>query len=94
MLGNIIRDELLAHRVNDFVYQIWHIEELSWLAQFSGDQLVEWVAEKFLPKNRSMGLNSFVADKSGQDFLRPVMYMPQGDTRAFKILKELSDDRM
>jgi hypothetical protein len=91
VLGNIIRDELSSYGAKDFPFQIWHLEELSWLVEFACSSLIEWTAEKFLPKNYAMGLNSFIADKTGRDFLRQNMYMPQGNEKAFRILKKLSE---
>ena len=90
-IGNIVKDELLAYGVSTFDYQIWHLEELSWLAESAGLALMDWVSEKFMGKYRSMGLNSFVADKTSRQLLKPIMYMPQGDTKAYRILKRLSD---
>jgi hypothetical protein len=89
-IGNIVKDELLAYGVSTFDYQIWHLEELSWLAEYAGQALMEWVSEKFTDKYRSMGLNSFVGDRRGKQIFRPIMYMPHGDTKAYRILKRLS----
>jgi len=88
-LGNIIKVELDAHGVKDFEYQIWHLEELSWLAEYGGDASMEWVSEKFSQKNKAVGLNSFIADRTGKAFLNPPMYMPQGDTRARRVFLQL-----
>jgi hypothetical protein len=52
---------------------------------------MEWVPEKFTGKYRSMGLKSLVADKTGKQLLKPMMYMPQGDTKAYRILQRLRD---
>jgi hypothetical protein len=90
-IGNIIKDELLANRVVDFEYQIWHLEELSWLTEYAGLALMDWVSEKFSPKFQAMGLVSFIFDKTGGKLAKPIMYMPQGDTQAYRILKRLSD---
>jgi hypothetical protein len=91
-LGNIVRDELLAYGVKDFTYQIWHFEELSWLTEYAGTALMDWVAEKFERRYNTIGLNSFVGDKVKVDFLSMLMYMPSGDTKAYKILKRISDE--
>jgi hypothetical protein len=90
VIGNIIKDELEAHGIKDFAYQIWHLEELSWLAEFAGTALVDWTAEKFRPECRSMGLNSFISNKTGNGFLNQIMYMPLGNPRALKILTDVS----
>lgn len=90
VIGNIIKDELQAHRITGFDYQIWHLEELSWLAEFAGEAFVEWIAEKFLPDYFSLGLNSFVSTKTGNAFLNQGIYMPHGNRRALEILTELS----
>ena len=89
-IGNIIKDELGAYGVRDFQYQIWHLEELSWLAECGGDEAMAWVVEKFSPLSETVDLNTFVANRSGREYLRPAMYMPEGDTRAYRILKRLS----
>jgi hypothetical protein len=52
---------------------------------------MEWVSEKFTDKYRSLGLNSLVADKTGKQLLKPMMFMPQGDTKAYRIWQRLSD---
>jgi hypothetical protein len=89
VLGNIIRDELRANGIDAFEYQIWNLEELEWLTEQSGADSLTWIAEKFSSKNQSMDLSSFVADKAHKEFLRPIMYLPEGDTRAIQILKGL-----
>ncbi len=89
VLGNIICDELRANGVEKFEYQIWHLEELEWLAKEAGEDSLSWIAEKFSAKNQSMDLNSFVADRAHKEFLRPIMYLPEGNTRAIQILKGL-----
>lgn len=89
VIGNIIKDELEAPSVKDFEYQIWHLEELAWLAESATGATIDWTAEKFSHKNRSMGLNSFTADKTGKHFLHQLMYVPQSNEKAFKILTEL-----
>lgn len=90
VVGNIIRDELRAHGITGFEYQIWHLEELSWLADFAGQSMVEWTAEKFRSDRAPIGLNSFISDRTGNAFLNQLMYMPQGNPKALKILTELS----
>ena len=50
---------------------------------------MDWIAEKFESKNRFMDLHSFIADKTRKDFLRPTLYLPEGDTRAIRTLKGL-----
>lgn len=90
MIGNIIRDALSACGVQDFRYQIWHLEELSWLAEFAGASLLDWTQEKFSPRNCDFSLNTFIARKAGLTLLTPPMYMPI-DSRAFAILKRISD---
>ncbi len=90
MIGNVIRDQLSAHGVSGFQYQIWHVEELSWLIDLAGPSLIEWVTEKFSPTNYVFGLNTFLGKKTNQMIFQPPMYMPQ-NTRAFDILKRLSD---
>jgi NADPH-dependent 7-cyano-7-deazaguanine reductase QueF-like protein len=89
VLGNIIRDELRANGIDAFEYQIWNLEELEWLTEQSGADSLSWIAEKFSSKNQAMDLSSFVADKAHKEFLRPIMYLPEGDTRAIQILKGL-----
>src|ERR1035437_2499336 len=89
VLGNIIRDELRANGVDAFEYQIWNLEELEWLTEQSGADSLSWIAEKFSSKYQAMDLNSFVADKAHKEFLRPIMYLPEGNTRAIQILKGL-----
>jgi hypothetical protein len=89
VLGNIIRDELRANGIDAFEYQIWNLEELEWLTEQSGADSLSWIAEKFSTKNQAMDLSSFVADKAHREFLRPIMYLPEGDTRAIQILKGL-----
>jgi hypothetical protein len=89
VLGNIIRDELRKNGVDAFEYQIWHLEELEWLTEQSGTDSLAWIAEKFSSKYQAMDLNSFVADKAHKEFLRPIMYLPEGNTRAIQILKGL-----
>jgi hypothetical protein len=89
VLGNIIRDELRKNGVDAFEYQIWHLEELEWLMEQSGTDSLAWIAEKFSSKYQAMDLNSFVADKAHKEFLRPIMYLPEGNTRAIQILKGL-----
>ena len=89
-LGNIIGEELRAYDVAEFDYQIWHLEELSWLAEYCGESAMEWIADKFSARNRNTDLNTFIADKAGKTFLKPVMYMPQGNDKAFEILARLS----
>lgn len=91
VIGNIIKDELEANEIRDFDYQIWHLEELSWLAEFSGSVLINWTGEKFQPEYRLLGLNSFISKKTGKEFLNQVMYMPKENPRAFKILSDLSE---
>jgi hypothetical protein len=93
-IGNIIKGELDAHGAKDFEYQIWHLEELSWLAECGGDTSMEWVSEKFSSKDKAVGLNSFIADRTGKAFLNPPMYMPQGDTRARRIFLQLGAKRI
>lgn len=88
-LGNIIKVELEAQGVKDFDYQIWHLEELSWLAEFGGDASALWVSEKFSQENKAVGLNSFISERAGKAFLNPPMYMPQGDTRARRVFLQL-----
>jgi hypothetical protein len=90
VIGNIIKDELLAHGVVKFDYQIWHIEELSWMIEFAGSLLMDWIIEKFSPKHYELELNTFIADKLDKSFLRPPMYMPSETTRAYDILKRAS----
>ena len=89
VLGNIIRDELRANGVDAFEYQIWNLEELEWLTEQSGADSLSWIAEKFSSKYQAMDLNSFLADKAHKEFLRPIMYLPEGNTRAIQILKGL-----
>jgi hypothetical protein len=89
VLGNIIRDELRANGVIDLEYQIWHLEELEWLIAEAGSSSMEWIAEKFSARCQTMDLHTFVADRAGKEFLRPTLYLPEGDTRAIRILKGL-----
>jgi hypothetical protein len=80
---------LRANGIDAFEYQIWNLEELEWLTEQSGADSLSWIAEKFSTKNQAMDLSSFVADKAHREFLRPIMYLPEGDTRAIQILKGL-----
>jgi hypothetical protein len=89
VMRNIVEDELKANGVEGFEYQIWHLEELDWLVKFAKSASMDWIAEKFGAGNRSMDLSSFLANKAGQEFLRLVMYLPRGDTRAMRILRSL-----
>jgi len=89
-IGNMIKDELSAHGVTNLPYQLWHLEELSWLTEFAGSSLVDWVAEKFSPGHYELGLNTFIGKKRNMPFLQPPMYMPRDD-HAYAILKRLSD---
>ena len=50
MLGNIICDELRANGIEYFEYQIWHLEELEWLAKEAGEDSLSWIAEKVSAK--------------------------------------------
>ena len=90
VMGNIIQDELKAYGAGGFKYQIWHLEELEYLAEFAKSALMEWVEEKFSPNNEAFDLSSFLAGKTGSGFLKLVLYLPEGDTRAFQILRNLA----
>jgi hypothetical protein len=89
VLGNIVRDELRANGVDGFEYQIWHLEELDWLAEFAQSSSLDWIAEKFVAENKEVDMSSFLADKAGKAFLKLVLYLPEGDTKAIRILKRL-----
>jgi hypothetical protein len=90
VMGNIIQDELKANGAGGFKYQIWHLEELDYLAEFAKSAFMEWVAEKFSSKNEAFDLSSFLADKTGSGFLKLILYLPEGDTRAFQTLRNLA----
>jgi hypothetical protein len=90
VMGNIIQDELKANGVEGFEYQIWHLEELDWLAGFAKSDCIDWIAEKFAAKNKTMDMSSFLADKTGKSFLKLILYMPEGDTKAIRILLNLA----
>ena len=91
VLGNIIQNELKSNGVEGFKYQIWHLEELDWLTEFAKSASMDWIAEKFEAKNEAVDLSSFLADKTGNDFLRLTLYLPEGDTKAIRILQGLVD---
>jgi hypothetical protein len=90
VMGNIIQDELRANGAGGFKYQIWHLEELDYLAEFAKSAFMEWVVEKFSPKNEAFDLSSFLAEKTGSGFLKLILYLPAGDTKAFEILRNLA----
>ena len=90
VLGNIIQDELKTNGVEGFRYQIWHLEELDWLTEYAKSASMEWIAEKFADRNEAFDMSSFLADKTGKDFLRLVLYLPAGETKAIQILRNLA----
>lgn len=89
VMKNIIRDELKTNGVDEFEYQIWHLEELDWLTELARSASIDWIAEKFAAGNSSMDMSSFLANKTGKESLRLIMYLPGGETRAMQILREL-----
>jgi hypothetical protein len=90
VMGNIIQDELKANGAGGFKYQIWHLEELDWLAELAKSASMDWVVEKFSSKNEAFDLNSFLATKTGSSFLKLILYLPEGDTKAFQTLRNLA----
>ncbi len=89
VMGNVVQDHLKANGVTGFKYQIWHLEELDWLVEFAKSNSMDWIAEKFADRNEAVDMSTFLADKTGSDFLRLVLYLPQGDTKAIHILQDL-----
>jgi hypothetical protein len=89
IMGNIIQDELTANGARGFKYQIWHLEELDWLAALAKSAYMDWIAEKFSTKNEALDLSAFLADKAGGGFLKLILYLPEGDTKAIQILQGL-----
>ncbi len=91
VLGNIIQDELKANGVEGFKPQIWHLEELDWLTELAKSASMDWISDKFSASNESLDLSSFLADRTNTDFLRLMLYIPEGTTKARQILQELVD---
>jgi hypothetical protein len=94
VVGNIIKDELAANGISGFDYQIWHLEELSWLVEFAGEELIRWTQRKFQPDCYPLGLNGFISKTPGNFFLNQIMYMPNGNTKGLNILKALSEKQV
>jgi hypothetical protein len=90
VMGNIIQDELQANGAGGFRYQIWHLEELDWLAELAKSAFMDWIVEKFASKNEAFDLSSFLATKTASSFLKLILYLPEGDTKAFQILRNLA----
>jgi len=89
VMGNIIKTELTDNGIGGFDYQIWHLEELDRLAEIAKSDLIHWTDEKFAAANKEIDLNSFLAEKSGKNFLRLILFIPEGETRAIRVLRDL-----
>jgi hypothetical protein len=92
-LKNIIDKELRSNGVADFEYQIWHVEELeSLITLISPDNIQPVIAEKFRDDDsRTIDLSAYLAKKTGLERLRLHLFMPAGDTKAWRILRGLSE---
>jgi hypothetical protein len=92
-LKNLIDAELRTNGINDFEYQIWHVEELEVLLKtIPKDEICEVIEQKFIdPTFKAMDLSSFLSKKYGMKSLGIEMFVPGGESRAWTILRRLAD---
>lgn len=92
-LKNLIDAVLQENGINNFEYQIWHIEEFEYLLTgLTKDKIVGAIAEKFLdPSYKDMDLTSYLSKKHGMTDLSINLFVPGGESQAWNILRKLAD---
>ncbi len=92
---NLLDAELRLAGIKDFQYQVWHIEELQNMVEFtSSDSICSTMEEKFLdPIFRTWDLNTLLFEKTGRRHahLRLRFFVPRGETQALRIIRSLAD---
>lgn len=92
-LKNIIDADLRTNGVLDFDYQIWHVEELeNLLALIAREDVPGMIEEKFKEEDfRTLDLSVYLAKKTGITRLNPPLFLPRGETRAWRTLRSLAE---
>lgn len=92
VLGNLLRSELRKHGIEDFSFQIWHIEEVEdLLSLVSSSRFVHTVREKFHARYRQWDLDTYLYETTKIRHLRPFMFVPPSRTQAEEILRSIAD---
>ena len=94
-LRNLLDAELRSSGIEQFQYQVWHVEELENLFELvtTGD-IARVIVTKFeTEKATPWDLNTLLYEETGKKhrYLCPFMFIPKGNTLALKVLESLSD---
>jgi len=96
-LRNILDSELRSSGIEDFGYQVWHLEEVENLFElFAAEEIARVIARKFEDRESvPWGLNTLLYHETGRKhrYLCPYLFIPKGDTPALRILQLLGDPR-
>jgi hypothetical protein len=93
ILKNLIDDELRAHGIQGFEYQIWHVEELEYLLKaVPASDVFNVVARKFSsPECMSLDLSVFLSSRYKPEPSRIRLFTPNGDSKALRIIRRLAE---
>lgn len=94
VLGNIIKKELAYTGITDFDFQIWHIEEVENLCELlPAEEFIRVVAKKFSSQSlHNKDLNAYLYSRTQKRYLRPHLFLPRGEGRAWQTVKSLADE--